>query len=50
MGVSTGLWMMALEGYMDARRTRDGGAVCHRSEICGVIPSDQLFVTDEAWI
>lgn len=45
-------WVMddGFEGYMDARRTRDGGAVCHRSEICGVIPSDQLFVTDEAWI
>ena len=46
------LWVMddGAEGYMDARRTRDGGAVCHRSAICGVIPSDQLFVTDEAWI
>lgn len=45
-------WVMddGAEGYMDARRTRDGGAVCHRSEICGVIPTDQLFATDEAWI
>lgn len=39
-----------VEGYMDARRTRDGNAVCHRSEICGVIATDQLFATDEPWI
>lgn len=45
-------WVMddGFEGYMDARRQRDGRPVCHRSEICGVIPSDQLFVTDEEWI
>lgn len=38
------------EGYMDARRTRDGRTVCHRSEICGVIPTDQLFATDKSFI
>lgn len=41
-------WTMddGAEGFMDARRRRDGSAVCHRSEICGVVPSDQLFATD----
>lgn len=41
-------WAMddGAEGYMDARRLRDGSAVCHRSEICGVVPTDQLFATD----
>jgi outer membrane protein OmpA-like peptidoglycan-associated protein len=34
------------EGYMSPRRTRDGRPVCHRSEICGVVPTDQLFATD----
>lgn len=41
-------WTMddGAEGFMDARRRRDGSAVCHRSEICGVMPTDQLFATD----
>lgn len=41
-------WAMddGTEGYMDARRTRDGRPVCHRREICGVMPADQLFATD----
>lgn len=41
-------WAMddGAEGYMDAVRQRDGSAVCHRSEICGVVPTDQLFATD----
>ena len=41
-------WAMddGAEGFMDARRLRDGSAVCHRSEICGVVPTDQLFATD----
>lgn len=39
-----------LEGYMSPHRTRDGRPVCHRSEICGVIPTDQLFATDKSWI
>ncbi len=41
-------WVMddGAEGFMDARRTRDGAAVCHRSEICGVMNTDQLFATD----
>ena len=38
------------EGFMSPHRTRDGRPVCHRSEICGVIPTDQLFDTDEPWI
>lgn len=45
-------WAMddGTEGYMDARRTRDGRPVCHRSEICGVMPADQLFATDQSAI
>ena len=45
-------WVMddGLEGYMSPHRTRDGRPVCHRSEICGVIPTDQLFATDKSWI
>lgn len=41
-------WAMddGAEGYMDARRTPDGRPVCHRREICGVLPADQLFATD----
>jgi outer membrane protein OmpA-like peptidoglycan-associated protein len=41
-------WVMddGAEGFMDARRRRDGSAVCHRSEICGIMPTDQLFATD----
>ncbi|WP_425434000.1 OmpA family protein [Loktanella fryxellensis] len=34
------------EGFMSPHRTRDGRPVCHRSEICGVIPTDTLFATD----
>ena len=45
-------WVMddGAEGYMDANRRPDGTAVCHRSEICGVVPSDQLFATDRYYI
>lgn len=40
-------WAMddGVEGYMDARKTRDGRPVCHRN-VCGVIQSDTLFSTD----
>lgn len=45
-------WVMddGFEGYMTPRRTRDGRPVCTTSEICGVIPTDQLFATNQAWI
>ena len=41
-------WAMddGTEGYMSPRRTRDGRPVCHRAQICGVMPTDQLFATD----
>lgn len=41
-------WVMddGAEGYMSPHRTRDGRPVCHRAEICGVVPTDQLFATD----
>lgn len=41
-------WVMddGAEGYMSPHRTRDGRPVCHRSEICGIMPTDQLFATD----
>jgi len=32
---------------MSPHRTRDGRPVCHRFEICGIIPTDQLFATDK---
>ncbi len=40
-------WTMddGAEGYMDNRLTRDGRPVCHRN-VCGVLPTDQLFDTD----
>lgn len=45
-------WAMddGAEGYMSPHRTRDGRPVCHRSEICGVVPTDQLFATDQHYI
>lgn len=45
-------WVMddGAEGYMSPHRTRDGRPVCHRSDICGVIPSDTLFATDKSYI
>ena len=45
-------WVMddGFEGYMSPHRTRDGRPVCHRSEICGIIPTDQLFATDKSLI
>ncbi|PIE09717.1 MAG: cell envelope biogenesis protein OmpA [Rhodobacterales bacterium] len=41
-------WAMddGAEGYMSPVRRRDGSPVCHRGEICGVMPTDQLFATD----
>ena len=34
------------EGYMDPHLRRDGTPVCHRGDVCGVMPTDQLFATD----
>ena len=41
-------WVMddGAEGFMSPHRRRDGTPVCHRSEICGVMPTDTLFATD----
>ena len=41
-------WVMddGAEGFMSPHRRRDGSPVCHRAEICGVLPTDQLFATD----
>ncbi|SHI81317.1 Outer membrane protein OmpA [Wenxinia saemankumensis] len=41
-------WVMddGAEGFMSPHRQRDGSPVCHRAEICGVMPTDQLFATD----
>ncbi len=38
------------EGFMSPHRNRDGSPVCRRQEICGVVPTDTLFVTDEDWV
>ena len=45
-------WVMddGFEGFMSPHRTRDGRPVCHRSKICGIVPTDQLFATDSAHI
>ena len=45
-------WVMddGFEGYMSPHRNRDGSPVCHRSDICGVIPTDTLFATDKHYI
>lgn len=42
-------WVMddGFEGYMTPHLRRDGTPVCHRGNICGVMPSDQLFATDK---
>lgn len=44
-------WAMddGAEGYMDIRKTRDGRPVCHRN-VCGIVPTDQLFSTDKSAI
>lgn len=41
-------WAMddGAEGYMSPHRRRDGSPVCHRADICGIVPTDQLFATD----
>ncbi len=43
-------WVLddGFEGFMSPHRNRDGTPVCHRSEVCGVVPSDQLFATNRA--
>ncbi len=45
-------WVMddGFEGFMTPHRDRDGRPVCNRSEICGIIPTDTLFDTDEPWV
>ncbi len=42
-------WVMddGFEGYMTPHRTRDGRPVCHRSDICGVLPADQFFALNQ---
>jgi len=45
-------WVMddGFEGFMTPHRDREGRPVCNRSEICGIIPTDTLFDTDEPWV
>ncbi|MGB8621878.1 MAG: OmpA family protein, partial [Paracoccaceae bacterium] len=45
-------WVMddGWEGYMTPHVNRDGIPVCHRGNTCGVLPSDQLFATDQSSI
>ena len=45
-------WVMddGAEGFMSPHRDREGRPVCRRAEICGVVPTDTLFATDEAWL
>ena len=41
-------WVMddGEEGFMTPHVTREGIPVCNRNNVCGVIPSDNLFMTD----
>ncbi len=41
-------WVMddGVEGFMSPHLDRKGNPVCHRGEICGVMPTDQFFATD----
>lgn len=41
-------WVMddGWEGYMTPHTNRQGIPVCHRSDVCGVLNSDQLFATN----
>lgn len=41
-------WVMddGAEGYMSPHLNRQGHPVCHRGQVCGVMPSDQFFATD----
>jgi outer membrane protein OmpA-like peptidoglycan-associated protein len=45
-------WVMddGAEGYMSPHVTRQGIPVCHEANLCGVVPTDQLFATDSARI
>lgn len=38
------------EGFMSPHRNRDGSPVCRRQEVCGIVPTDTLFATNEHWI
>jgi outer membrane protein OmpA-like peptidoglycan-associated protein len=41
-------WVMddGAEGYMSPHLNRQGHPVCHRGDVCGVMPTDQFFATD----
>lgn len=41
-------WVMddGAEGFMSPHLDRKGNPVCHRGQICGVMPTDQFFATD----
>jgi outer membrane protein OmpA-like peptidoglycan-associated protein len=41
-------WVMddGAEGFMSPHLDRKGNPVCHRGEVCGVMPTDQFFATN----
>jgi outer membrane protein OmpA-like peptidoglycan-associated protein len=41
-------WVMddGAEGFMSPHLDRKGNPVCHRGQVCGVMPTDQFFATD----
>jgi outer membrane protein OmpA-like peptidoglycan-associated protein len=45
-------WVMddGAEGFMSPHLNRQGHPVCHRGEVCGVMPTDQFFATNRAEI
>jgi len=38
------------EGYMSPHLTRDGRPVCRRGKVCGIMPTDQYFATNQSAI
>lgn len=45
-------WVMddGAEGFMSPHLDRRGNPVCHRGQVCGVMPTDQFFATNGAQI
>ncbi|MEH6749015.1 MAG: OmpA family protein [Paracoccaceae bacterium] len=45
-------WVMddGAEGFMSPHLDRNGNPVCHRGQVCGVMPTDQFFATNGAQI
>ena len=42
-------WVMddGAEGYMTPHVNREGHPICRRGKVCGIMPTDQFFATDQ---